>query len=47
MEAIDFGLGFITGFAVMYIVAIKVRNDWREDLEKLKDFEAWKEWKNK
>ncbi len=47
MERIYFALGFITGFVVMYIIAIRVRNDWREDLKKLKDFDFWKEWKNR
>ena len=47
METIDFVIGYLAGFAVMYIVAFSIRVTWKKDLEKLKDFNTWKEWKNK
>jgi len=47
MAAIDFILGFCSGGLVMWAVGRTVLNEWKKDLEKLKDFETWKEWKNK
>jgi len=47
MAAIDFILGFCSGGLVMWAVGGTVLNEWKKDLEKLKDFETWKEWKNK
>jgi hypothetical protein len=47
MGTIDFLLGFFAGALIMWSVAISVRNEWKKDLEKLKDFDTWKEWKNK
>ena len=43
----DFALGYLTGMLVMWIVGMSIKAGWKRDLEKLKDFEAWKEWKNK
>ena len=47
MAAIDFILGFCAGGIMMWAVGRTVLNEWKKDLEKLKDFETWKEWKNK
>ena len=39
----DFALGYITAILIMSIV---LRYN-KKQLEKLKDFDTWKEWKNK
>jgi hypothetical protein len=43
-------MGFILGFAiggfVMWIGFKQNLIQWKKDLEKLKDFDTWKEWKN-
>lgn len=39
----DFALGYITAMLIMGIV---LRYN-KKQLEKLKDFDTWKEWKNK
>lgn len=44
---IDFVLGFCSGGLVMWAAAKVIMSEWKKDLEKLKDFETWKEWKNK
>ena len=43
----EFTIGFIIGFIVMMYLARKVQEQVLEDIQKLKDFEEWKEWKNK
>ena len=43
----DFALGYISGMIVMWIVAKKIQMEWRKEIEQLKDFDTWKEWKNK
>ena len=47
MEGIGFTLGFCAGGIMMWAVGRTVLNEWKKDLERLKDFEVWKEWKNK
>lgn len=47
MEGIDFVLGFCSGAIMMWAVGRTIMNEWKKDLESLKDFETWKEWKNK
>lgn len=47
METVDFILGFGAGALVMWAAHTVVIVQWRKDLEKLKDFDTWKEWKNK
>jgi hypothetical protein len=32
---------------MMWAVGRTVLNEWKKDLEKLKDFDTWKEWKIK
>ena len=46
MEGISFTLGFCAGGIMMWAVGRTVMNEWKKDLEKLKDFDTWKEWKN-
>jgi hypothetical protein len=43
----DFALGFITGAFIMFVVAKRLQIEWRKEIEQLKDFDTWKEWKNK
>jgi hypothetical protein len=43
----DFALGYITAMLIMSIVLRLNKRENKEELEKLKDFDTWKEWKNK
>jgi hypothetical protein len=43
----DFGLGLFAGMFIMWAIAKKIQIEIMKDLEKLKDFDTWKEWKNK
>jgi hypothetical protein len=43
----DFALGYITAMLIMSIVLRLNKKENKEELEKLKDFDTWKEWKNK
>jgi hypothetical protein len=43
----EFGLGLFAGMFIMWAVAKKIQIELMKDLEKLKDFDTWKEWKNK
>ena len=43
----EFGLGLFTGMLIMWIVAKKIQMEIMKEIEQLKDFETWKEWKNK
>jgi uncharacterized membrane protein YciS (DUF1049 family) len=42
----DFALGMLTGMIIMGAVAQRLKVMIMKDMEKLKDFETWKEWKN-
>lgn len=42
----DFALGMLTGMIIMWAIAQRLMGEWKRDLEKLKDFETWKKWKN-
>ena len=42
----DFTLGFVTGAFIMFVVAKRLQIEWRKEIEELKDFDVWKEWKN-
>ena len=43
----DFAIGFFTGAFVTWATAYVIVKEWKkEKLEKLKDFDTWKEWKN-
>ena len=43
----EFGLGLLAGMFIMWAVAKKIQIELMKDLEKLKDFDTWKKWKNK
>lgn len=43
----EFGLGLFTGMFIMWAIAKKIQIEIMKELEKLKDFDIWKEWKNK
>lgn len=43
----DFALGMLTGMIITYAVAMRLKVEWLKEIEKLKDFETWKTWKNK
>jgi hypothetical protein len=43
----DFALGLGTGIIITWAVAKRLMIEWKRELEKLKDFDTWKEWKNK
>jgi hypothetical protein len=42
----DFTLGFVTGAFIMFVVAKRLQIEWKKEIEELKDFDTWKEWKN-
>ena len=43
----EFALGLFIGMFIMWVIAMKLKVEWRKDIETLKDFDTWKEWKNK
>ena len=43
----EFGLGLFAGMFIMWAIAKKIQIEIMKELEKLKDFDTWKEWKNK
>ena len=43
----EFVLGYAIGGLSMLIWFKLTLIKWRKELEKLKDFDTWKEWKNK
>ena len=43
----EFGLGLFTGMFIMWIVAKKIQTEIMKEIDELKNFETWKEWKNK
>ncbi len=43
----DFAIGLFTGMLIMWAVAMKLKAELMKDVEKLKDFDTWKKWKNK
>jgi hypothetical protein len=43
----DFALGLFTGMFIMWAVAMRLKVLIMKEIEKLKDFDTWKEWKNK
>lgn len=42
----EFALGLATGMLIMFAIAIRLKVECEREIEKLKDFEVWKEWKN-
>ena len=47
METVDIFIGFLAGMFFMWVIAMSLKAQWKRDLEKLKNFDTWKEWKNK
>jgi hypothetical protein len=47
LSSMDFALGFAVGAFITWAVAKRLMIEWTRELEKLKDFDTWKEWKNK
>jgi hypothetical protein len=47
INKMEFIIGYLSGMFVMWVGAMSLKAQWKRDLEKLKDFETWKEWKNK
>lgn len=43
----DFALGMLAGMFIMWAIAKRLQIEWRKEIEELKDFDVWKEWKNK
>jgi hypothetical protein len=43
----EFGLGLFAGMFIMWAVAMRLKVFIMKEIEKLKDFDTWKEWKNK
>ncbi len=43
----EFVLGYLSGMFVMWVGGRSLKAQWKRDLEKLKEFETWKKWKNK
>jgi|LakMenEpi03Aug12_release.lakeMendotaPanAssembly.Ray.scaffolds.fasta_scaffold3797896_2 uncharacterized membrane protein YciS (DUF1049 family) len=46
METIDFVIGFITGAVITGAIALRLKIELTKDIDKLKDFDNWKEWRN-
>ena len=43
----DFTLGLLTGYLIMWIIGKKFLSIAEKEKDKLKDFDTWKEWKNR
>jgi hypothetical protein len=43
----DFALGLLVGMIIMGAIAQRLKVFILNEIEELKDFEVWKEWKNK
>ena len=43
----DATIGFFTGAWVMWAISMRLKSDLMKEIEKLKDFDTWKEWKNR
>ena len=43
----DFALGMLTGMVIVFVIAKRLLREMKQEVELLKDFDTWKEWKNK
>jgi hypothetical protein len=43
----EFALGMLVGMIIMFAIAKRLQVELMREIENLKDFETWKEWKNK
>ena len=46
MNNMELIIGFVTGAFIMWAIAKRLQADWKKQIDKLKDFDVWKEWKN-
>ena len=46
MEIFYFVGGMFIGAFIMWTIAIRLKKEWGKEIQKLKDFDTWKEWKN-
>lgn len=46
----DYIIAFLVGafltLAIVLVIAKRLMVEWKRDMEKLKDFDTWKKWKN-
>ena len=42
----EIALGILIGMIIMFMISVKMYLEIRRQIEDLKDFETWKEWKN-
>lgn len=43
----DVAIGILIGMVVMFMISVKMYFEIIRQIEQLKDFDTWKEWKNK
>ena len=43
----DVAIGILIGMVVMFMISVKMYFEIIRKIEQLKDFETWKEWKNR
>lgn len=43
----EFALGVLVGMFITWAIAMRLKAEWLTQIEKLKDFDTWKDWKNK
>jgi len=43
----EFIIGFCIGGSLVWAIAMRLKVEWKKEVELLKDFDTWKEWKNK
>jgi uncharacterized membrane protein YciS (DUF1049 family) len=42
----EFLIGFVTGAIITCAIAMRLKVEFMKGIEKLKDFDTWKEWRN-
>lgn len=42
----EFLIGFITGAVITGAIALRLKIELTKDIDELKDFDNWKEWRN-
>jgi hypothetical protein len=40
-------IGFLLGALTVFVSCVSIMNQWKKDLELLKDFDTWEKWRNK
>jgi hypothetical protein len=46
LNTMEIVIAFLFGAFLMWAIAVRLNTEFMKDLEKLKDFDTWKEWKN-